>query len=345
MTPREALRDQAKSCRALGSPLTAAVCEVLAQTLERDQGRVARRVLDWPGDSSSRGDSVPLRLTGALHALALDGRADALAQDYAQARAEAGTILQTIHENEDFILEWLESPPQTNEVARSAVLIAASRFLRPSQPLALFELGASAGLNLNWPRYRLVPDPDVTAQDLVLRPEWRGPPPEPFPVQVAMAEGVDLRPVDPVADHLRPLAYCWPDQADRMARLRAAIAMAARHPVQVTQGDAAGWLEDRLARFSDAPAGRMGFVYHTVAWQYFPPATQTRCEAALQAAGARATPQSPLAHVSMEAEPGEGAALRLRLWDGTHSAPRRWLLARADFHGRWIDWNPREDDG
>lgn len=60
MRPRDALRDQAASCRALGSALAAAVCEVLAGAQFNDAG--AQRVRAWPENSSSRGDSPLLRL-------------------------------------------------------------------------------------------------------------------------------------------------------------------------------------------------------------------------------------------------------------------------------------------
>jgi hypothetical protein len=72
-----------------------------------------------------------------------------------------------------------------------------------------------------------------------------------------------------------------------------------------------------------------------VAWQYFPAAAQARGEATLQAAGQRATQTAPLAHLAMEGDGNEpGAALTLRLWPGNQTIP----LGRADFHGRWVDW-------
>lgn len=331
---RAAFHDQAQSCRALGSDLTAAICETIADKLRPDHGAVAARVLTWPGDPSSRRDSVPLRLCGALHALVLSGKAPDVAAAYGDRRADARAILDAIRGHEGFILHWLDSPPQTNEVARSAALIAAARFLSALHPLPLhaLELGASAGLNLNFAQYHLLPESDTSG--VVLRPEWQGDLPC-NPLSVADARGVDLRPMDAVADPLRLLAYCWADQTDRLARLRAALTVAAAHPPHVDAGDAAAWLQDRLAQPNDG----MTFVYHTIAWQYFPDPTQQACEAALQSAGARATPDRPLAHFGMEAD-GEtpGAGLHLRLWDG---AFREWQLGRADFHGRWIDWQPR----
>ncbi|MDO5621293.1 MAG: DUF2332 family protein [Paracoccus sp. (in: a-proteobacteria)] len=345
MSVREAFAAQARSCRSLGSELTARVCQTLGLVLNRDQGPVARQVLDWPGDTSSAGDSVPLRLAGALHALVLQGSAPVLARAYQRGDVEPGLLLETIATHQRFVLDWLDSPPQTNETGRAAAIIAAARFLGASLPLEISELGASAGLNLNWPSFDFQPQSGLNAADLdiyrqkigvILRPDWRGKaPPAPVEWVVAEAAGVDLNPLDPSRDELRLLAYCWPDQPARLARLRAALALAQRQAAPVRAGDAAQWLGERLAR--PAP-GRLRFVYHTIAWQYFPPETQARCEAALQRAGAAAMPEAPLAHFGMEADgAAPGAGLRLRLWNG---AAQGWDLGRADFHGRWIDWRP-----
>ena len=115
-----------------------------------------------------------------------------------------------------------------------------------------------------------------------------------------------------------------------------ALALARSHPPRVDRGDAGDWLPARLAE----PCNHGRLVYHTVAAQYFPAATRALIEAALQAAGAQASPERPLAHLSMEADGGEGAALALRLWAG--GGMRQRSLGRADFHARWIDWQPKE---
>lgn len=334
---RAAFRDQARSCRELGSPLTAAICDLLAQELQAGQGRVADRVLNWPGDASSRGQSVPLRLCGALHALVLTGAAPELAAAYRAGCPDRRAILNALTRHEASILNWLDSPPQTNEVARSAVILATARFLTALYPLPIraLELGASAGLNLNFARYHLGPRSGADEGGVVLRPDWRGPLPR-APIEVPEAVGVDLRPLEALRDPVRLLAYCWPDQAERLARLRAALKVAASHPPRVERGDAGNWLATRLAR----PRDGLTLVFHTIAWQYFPPPTRRACEAALRDAGAVATGHAPLAHFGMEADgAGPGAGLRLRLWDGKC---RAWDLGRADFHGRWVDWNPRE---
>lgn len=329
---RNAFRNQAGSCRHLGSPLTAQICDTLAEVLSPGQGRVARRVLDWPGDPSSHADSVPLRLCGGLHAMVLTGAAPHLARAYAAGGVTAEQLLAALHEHEVSLLEWLDRPPQTNEVGRSAALIAAARFLSAQSPLPLrlLELGASAGLNLNFDHYHLGP----ARQGVALTPDWRGTVPKAM-VQVRSRRGVDLNPLDPNRDALRLMAYCWADQTARMSRLRGALDIARTDPPPVDRGDAGEWLVGQL----DAPApGVVTMVFHTVAAQYFPPATARACADALASAASWASPQAPLAHVQMEADGGEGAALSLSFWDGS---ARHWSLGRADFHGRWIAWDPR----
>jgi hypothetical protein len=97
--------------------------------------------------------------------------------------------MDTLFQHQTRLDRWLDSPPQTNEVRRSAILIATGHWLtaRYGLPLTLTlsELGASAGLNLIWDRYALQAGtvrlgPDDAA--ITLRPEWRGAmPPQALP--------------------------------------------------------------------------------------------------------------------------------------------------------------------
>lgn len=337
---RAAFRHQGAACAALGSPFMGRLMPLLADRL-RPTGAVARRVLDWPGDVGPLGQSVPLRLAGALHGLVLDGADDALRAAYPPNIVDDDSLFAAVEaaliRHETRLMAWLDNAPQTNEVRRAAALIPAVWWVlaRFDLPLILSELGASAGLNLCLDRFALdlggtihgAPDSAVR-----LAPEWSGPHPHPRPIRVTARGGVDLNPLDPhdPAHALRLRAYLWPDQTERLARTEAAIALAGAAP---DRGDAAGWLADRLAL---RHPGKLHVVYHTIAWQYFPPATQAAARAALDAAGARATPDAPLAHVAMEADGDlEGAGLTAQVWPGMD---RPALLARVDYHGRWIDW-------
>ena len=219
---------------------------------------------------------------------------------------------------------------------RSTALIPAAQLIAARFPLPFVtsELGASGGLNLMFDRYavmagdtRLGPSAPV----LTFTPDWQGPTPAAHPFTIAERRGVDLTPLnlsDP-AEVTRLLSYLWPDQPDRRAMTLAAINAL---DAQIDQQDAIDWLEARLA--TPRP-GHVHVIYHTVAWQYFPPEVQARGEALIEEAGRAATENAPIARISMEADDeGRGAGLTLTMWpDGT-----RQTLARVDFHGRWIEW-------
>jgi hypothetical protein len=284
---------------------------------------------------------VAIRLVGGLHALVRAGSAPGLAEFYppnpAPNPGRLGEALSPILAGPE-LLPWLDSPPQTNEVGRSAVLMSgllaiADRF---DLPMELLELGASAGLNLNLDRYacllggRRAGDRDSAVR---LEPDWRGEPPPASSAMVAARRGVDLNPLDPVRDGARLLAYVWPDQRERLDRLEAAIALATAHPPPVERGEASRWLESRLAE--PQPAGLTRVVLHSVAFQYFPADAQRRIAEAVAAAGAAADDQRPLAWLRYEKVPQERQySLRLRLWPGGGDERLAW----AHPHGTWINW-------
>jgi hypothetical protein len=324
---RDAFAKQAVWCDRLGSPFTALVCRLAGERLDRGSA-VSRRILDWPGDPDALGDGLPLRLSGTLHALARRGDAPNLAAAYPPNDLPAperlwALIADAIVAHEAFILARLDRAPQTNEVGRSGPLMAGMLTIaaQTGLPLSLFELGASAGLNLNLDRfsYRLgetvAGDPDSKVQ---ISPAWTGPSPPQTTVKVAARRGVDLSPLDVanVEDRELLTAYVWPDQQERLLRVLAAMEIALAFPPPLDRGDAADWLE---AVLDPAPQeGVTRVVYHTVAFQYFPAAAQQRIRARLETAGTRARASAPLAWLSFENEPAmQGrTVLRLTLWPG-----------------------------
>lgn len=161
---------------------------------------------------------------------------------------------------------------------------------------------------------------------------WRGDRPPLAPPLVLDRAGVDLAPLDPVADRERLLALIRADQTTRLARCAAALDLVARLRPELAPGDAGDWAETRILQ-RQPPAVHL--IFHTVAAKYFPQATTHRLQAAFVSAGAAATPDRPLAHLAM-AWDGEapGAALTLTLWPGGQAI----RLGRADFHGRWVTW-------
>ena len=340
MSLSDAMSDQAGHCAALGSPFMARMLPLLGEVWRVSSG-LDTAVRAFEGDIGPKGHSLPLRLASGLHALVLTEQdADLIAayppntvSDNALRDALTGALVR----HETFLRDWITSPPQTNEVRRSAVLIAGAHALVHRTGVAqvhLSELGASAGLNLMFDRYALEAGGTCLGPDdaaLTLSPDWSGPAPVAAPFTVTDRRGVDLNPLDPHdPEHaLRLRAYLWADQDHRLALTNAAIRANA---AAVDRGDAVDWLEGRLA---EAPADRMHLIYHTIAWQYFPAERQATGTKLIEAAGARATPDAPLAWLRMEADGDtRGASVTARLWPGDHHI----ALGRADFHGRWVDW-------
>ena len=148
---------QAEECRALGSPFTGRMLDKVLDLLD-PTAPLGHRILQ--ADARPE-DAFPLRLAGALHALARAGDQD-LAPVYPPHAARDAALAQALRRaltgRAADILPWLDHPPQTNEVARSAVLIATGHWLtaRFGLPLVVSELGASAGVNLWWDHYALV---------------------------------------------------------------------------------------------------------------------------------------------------------------------------------------------
>jgi hypothetical protein len=343
MTLRQALLEQADHCEALGSLFMGRLLRLLSQRWPQT-GKLAQRVNDWPGDIGPYGASLPLRIASGLHALVLNAHAPDLVAAYPPHTVSDATlgraVTNALNTHEAFLLDWINSPPQTNEVRRSAPLIALSHWLnaRYGLPFVISELGASAGLNLMWDRYALHTDHGQLGPQnapLTLAPDWRGALPKSCPPHVTDRRGVDINPVDShnPDNALRLLSYLWADQPHRADLTRAAIAT---QNAPVDRGDAIDWLGDRLTQ---APEGHLHLIYHTIAWQYFDDAVADRGTRLIETTGARATENTPLAWFAMEAD-GDvpGAALTLRLWPGNH----RTIIGRADFHGRWVQWDAAE---
>jgi hypothetical protein len=156
---------------------------------------------------------------------------------------------------------------QTNEVGRCAVLLPAL----PPGPLALVEVGASAGLVLLMDQYRYDFDGRALgppASPVRLRCAVTGDVPLPPEIpEIAWRRGLDARPVDPRDDDaVRWLLACvWPDHAERRERLETAIGVARADPPRIDAGDLA---TDLPAILADAPPDARLVVYHTAVFPY-----------------------------------------------------------------------------
>lgn len=343
----EQILQQAKGSPKLGSPFIGTLCSLLAERLDRSSSFGAR-ILDWSGNPHK--DALALRACGAIHALARSGRAPRLRAAYPPGLTDVEALWRAIEgalaEDDAFLTAFLDSPPQTNEVARSSMILGGALHVaaRTGLPLALYEIGSSAALNLAFDRYRYdlgngrgwgTPDAPLT-----IRSEWRGSlPPLDAPLHVVSCAGCDRNPLDAAnpADADRLMAYIWPDQLYRLERTDAALRLAAAEQRKAERIDAADWIEREFSR-PQGP-GTCRFLFHTIVFQYLPPESQARIDSALAGAGAAATADAPLAHFAFETDYNPdghnvGAPMTLRLWPSGEVQ----TLGRADYHGRWVEW-------
>ncbi|MBC7591830.1 MAG: DUF2332 domain-containing protein [Salinibacterium sp.] len=161
---------------------------------------------------------------------------------------------------------------QTNEAARCAVMLPLLASL--AQPIALLEVGASAGLCLYPDRYSyryngVELDPADGPSEVVLEPRISGAVPIPHRMpDVVWRAGIDLNPLD-VDDPVEMAwleALIWPEHEERRRRLRSAIRIAQREPPRIVRSDAVTGL---AALAAEAPTDATLVVFHSAVLAYF----------------------------------------------------------------------------
>jgi len=333
---------QARHAEEAGAPCTGRVVRAQLKVLESDTA-TGRRMANWHGKVVE--DALPLRLAGALHNLLLTGEDRRLEPVYAGLLTDQGQIdaivLELVRKYDTQLLPWLDGPPQTNEAGRSWAFMSALKWLsvRLGPKFAMFELGASAGVNTMMDRYffdlgGVTAGP--AASPMRINPEWRGSPPPEAPVEIVSIRGCDQSPIDlgDPAMSLKLKSYVWPEVNQRIGRIDAAIALAAEQPPKIAHQDAGPFVDEMLAEAPQPGVTRV--LFHSIVWQYIPQETRTHIEAAMVAAGAAATEDSPLAWVSLETNRETFRhELRVRFWPGGEEAT---LLGCGHPHGAWAEW-------
>ncbi len=338
-----AFDNQVSYCTASGAERTARICAALRDLIvSNGGGAVLERVRSWPG--APLADALPLRLAGGLHSLHLTGADPALSTIYAGTCAtdDAAIVAAALRTHEAALLPWLDGPPQTNEAGRSSNFIAAMLWLADKGlPLRFqcLEIGSSAGINLMLDRYhydlggvQIGPEPGA----MRFAPEWQGDAPPAHAIEILSAKGCDVAPVnlaDP-AQAARLKAYIWPEHTVRFERMEAAIAEAKKRAPDLVHMNAADFVEAELAKPQAEGTTRM--LMHSIVWQYVPEDQQARVTAAMEAAGALATSERPLAWVALEANRVMHVhEMVVRFWPGGAAGE---IVTRAHPHGAWIGW-------
>lgn len=229
---------------------------------------------------------------------------------------------------------------QTNEPARCAVLLPV--LARLPQPIALIEVGASAGLCLlpdfygyDYGRRGLAPRPlSIEAPMFPCAASADTPLPEALPFIVWRA-GLDLDPID-AADRTQAAwleTLVWPEQTERAARLRAALKVAALQNPRVDKGDLRGGDLARLCAL--APKSATLVVFHTAALGYVADRAQRQhfATAVRALSPCWISNEAPRVFPEHAAEAGEPPSAGHFLM-AVNGAPVAW----TDPHGASIEW-------
>ena len=307
---REAFLEQAAHCEGR-SPLYADLCRRFAE-----DPRVAALADDW-------GDRVPLQILGGFHYLVLGGE------------ARWDDVDAALDEHADFLRRFVaEQPVQTNEVQRSWVLLPLFLHAIGSSDVHVVELGASAGLNLAWDRYRYRyrgGEWGPADAPLVLSGDERRPLPDGLlsaRPSVRSRIGIDLAPVDVTsAEGARLLrAFVWAGHEERLARLDRAMEALRADPPELLRGDVADALPGVLERL---PPDGVVLVFQTAVFHMLSEEGLARVRETLD------TSARELVFVSA----GRPRDLP-RSWGMRIERPggERTFVGHADYHGAWLDY-------
>ena len=244
---------------------------------------------------------------------------------------------------DDVVAECSRRSVQTNEPQRCAVLLPALSLI--DGPVALLEVGASAGLCLYPDRYSCryrtgdgltTVDPSDGPSTVRLDCDVRGGTEVPMRMPRIVARfGIDLQPLDArdPADRRWLEGLVWPGEQGRVERVRAALDIAAADPPQLLAGDAADLLPEVAARVRRAAPDATLVVTTPGVLAHVPRAGRERIIAAAEREGRWITLDAPALHdawhpaIDEASWPG-GFALAL---DGE-------VLAAVDPLGGWIRW-------
>ncbi|HSU36030.1 MAG TPA: DUF2332 domain-containing protein [Propionibacteriaceae bacterium] len=293
-------------------------------------------------DRAPRGSALSLRLLAGVFRLVLTDRAPELVRFYPclgglDEPADAWPVMRAVlAEHPVELRAALEVPPQTNEIGRSAALLAGLFDVIAAtgvREVRLLEVGASAGLNLLVDRFHFrgsgwsfgPVDSPVQLIDPI-EGDVRS-----TPFSISQRRGCDRHPIDATnpAGRLLLTSFVWPFDLHRHERLAAALSVAVDYPVAVDRAGAADWLAHEL---TVGPERVLPVIWQSITQLYWAAEEVAAVESALAAFGA----QHPVARVSLEFAPGDEPSARPELTTSVWrpgAAPRRRRLGAAHDHG------------
>lgn len=304
---------------------------------------------------ASPGQPLPNLLFSSIHYLLLKPDPDAAAHPFRNYFPDLAASSQLDDPKEPFrdfcsrfestLRPLLETRRvQTNEARRSAVLLPGfATVLREAgnTPLALIEVGASAGLNLLWDHYcfNYKGVGEVTwgdaASPLILSCEARGTesfPLPPFLPPITFRAGVDLNPVD-INDPDATLwlrALVWPEHTERAKILETALELARANPPRLLGGDGVALLP---SLFREVPMDTTLCVFHSHTVNQFPQEARERFDTTLRVESQNRS----IYRLALEGLAGQPFAA-MTLFHYAQGECTERVLAHYDPHGAWCAW-------
>ncbi|UVI30059.1 DUF2332 domain-containing protein [Paenibacillus spongiae] len=299
---------------------------------------------------AKEGQPVPNLFFGAVHYLLQQGTEHELMTYYETLTDRPGEIGEPTYaafqsfcrlHNDRMIAILKERYVQTNEVRRCAYLYPSFCFIyeKVRRPLALLEIGTSAGLQLLWDRFsyrynsgELLGDPSAAVE---IHAELRGDRMPPFMKNsppVSFRCGIDLHVNDLTShdDYLWLKSLIWPEHRDRAALFEQAALFFQEHPAALIEGDGSASLASIAAQI---PANSALCVFHThVANQLSPSAKESLIDA-IDAIGRT----RDVFHLYNNMHDTNILHLDYML-SGVSGTEK---LAVTDGHGRWFQWEAK----
>jgi len=316
----------------------------LAMRIAEDPEILAMAAKAW------KKDALPNLFFSAVHFLLLKGERHQLAAFYPSLNNNSKHYDFAYPYFRSFVLEHKSEIDgiittrfvQTNEVGRCAILVPAFELVArqaKNRPLALIEIGSSAGLTLLWDRYHYryggdlqCGDPNSPVQvECLVRGEKHPPLPNRFP-KISSRIGVDLNPVDlSDPENVQWLqALVWPEHQKRAKQLDLAIQMVKPDPPQIVRGDALELLPGLIERVR---GDSQLCIFHSFTLSLASGRPRERLEEKL----AKASEKRNLFHISLE-WPRNSETPLLGFSSLIRGEKTENVLARCNAHGEWLEW-------
>ncbi|MRG85906.1 DUF2332 domain-containing protein [Salinibacillus xinjiangensis] len=291
------------------------------------------------------GQPIPNLLFGAVHYLLLKGKNHKLKEYYPSMVEAPSDVEDSFFYFNDFCQQYSgeiitilkEKSVQTNEVRRCAYLFPAFQFVYDivKKPLALVEIGTSAGLQLLWDQYSYsygtnqiygneesnvhISSKIVGKNRLIMKDSI---PP------VASRIGVDLQTMDVnnQENYLWLNALIWPNHHERRVLFEKAVHYVKNNTLTLIEGDGVGLLKQLSERISK---DYTLCIFHTHVANQMPIEVKTNLLEQVKSIGS----DREIFHIYNNIQDS-----RLHLDYYLNGEESKNVIGETDGHGRWFSW-------